>query len=511
MAPDILNMSRLLIAVLGFALLASTGVSSDSGVIANERRNLWGPQGPTGPTGPAGPPGPPGNDGDGPEGPRGPAGLRGVTGQPGPLGLKGDDGSPGSAGTPGGPGSPGSLGPAGPSGSQGPIGDKGSDGPGGTPGSPGGSGTPGQPGGSGPPGPPGGIGLPGPEGGFCESFRYCTTYLGPIGAKECVDVDNPCGPQACGLGGSYILESVACSGTTMSGQKAYFVGGYNAPSYDNIKPGFCFNPSNRSSVGDTYMHAVCKPDCAPQPPAPPPTCKTCLTVSVTLPGSGVESNYPPLSPDACSTLVSYLNANGCGSAPPGDLTFACAMKPAEVDYNGRYSSVVTVCAEGFDAINWQGSMDSVCATKITAMLGYPEFCDVYADVNNTCGPTSYYGRSCQNDGMIAPKPVQHVADMIFFKFKVQHFADMIAPKPVQHVADMIFFKFKDKINLVADMIAPKPVQLVADMTAPKPVQLVADMIAPKPVQLVADMIAPKPAQLVAYDLIWHDLVWPILV
>eukprot|EP00798_Chlamydomonas_sp_ICE-L_P032561 gene32560-17226_t len=194
-------------------------------------------------------------------------------------------------------------------------------------------------------------------------FVYCSTEIGPLAAHECADVDNPCGPAACGPG-SFVLESVACTGS-LNTDKLYFIGGYKEPSYYNIKPGYCMNQYNTSSTGPTTMH-------------------TCMDVSVVLPGAGVNSNNPSLSPDACTVLVDYLNSNGCGDAPPGDLVFTCAMAPMDMDYRGRFSSVVTVCAEGYESMTWMSSITEVCASRIAAELGYPEFCDVYVAINNTC-------------------------------------------------------------------------------------------------------------------------------
>eukprot|EP00798_Chlamydomonas_sp_ICE-L_P026921 gene26921-4544_t len=223
--------------------------------------------------------------------------------------------------------------------------------------------------------------------------KFVGTQIGPLAAHDCAHIDNPCSTAACGPG-SFVLESVSCTGS-LNTDKLFFIGGYKAPSYYNIKAGYCMNQYNVSSTGPTTMHAICKPDCNPHPPAPPPTCKTCMDVIVNLPGSGVNSNYPPLNSDACSVLTEYLNSDGCGDAGPGDLVFTCAMAPMEMDYNGRASSVVTVCAEGYNATSWMSSVTPVCASKIAATLGYPDFCDVYVAINNTCMSPVQYGSNCQ--------------------------------------------------------------------------------------------------------------------
>eukprot|EP00798_Chlamydomonas_sp_ICE-L_P001993 gene1993-33416_t len=202
--------------------------------------------------------------------------------------------------------------------------------------------------------------------------------IGPLAAHECANVDNPCGPAACGPG-SFVLESVSCSGS-LNTDRLFFIGGYKAPTYYNIKAGYCMNQYNMSADGPTTMVAICKPDCNPHPTAPPPTCKTCMDVAVVLPGSGVNSNNPSLSSDACAVLVDYLNSDGCGDAPPGDLVFTCAMAPMDMDYFGRFSSVVTVCAEGYESMTWMSSITEVCASRIAAELGYPEFCDCCCEV-----------------------------------------------------------------------------------------------------------------------------------
>lgn len=187
-----------------------------------------------------------------------------------------------------------------------------------------------------------------------------------------------------------LLESVTCTASSSAGNEMYLVSGYKAPLYSSVKPGCCMNQYSEMAT-DVTMHAICKPDCKPPPPAP---CKTCIEVRVVTNGNG---NNPPLDPADCgivSTWLMGLPQSGC-DAVVGNLKFTCTVAP-HTEVNGPViESILQVCAIGEDAEAFVNSWDDqVCSAILAGILGYGS-CDVYIKVDAPmCAPEKLWGAAC---------------------------------------------------------------------------------------------------------------------
>lgn len=169
----------------------------------------------------------------------------------------------------------------------------------------------------------------------------------------------------------------------------YLVSGFKAPVYSTVKPGCCMNQYSETAT-DVTMHAICKPDCTPPPPAP---CKTCMEIRVVTNGRGRNLPLDPADCDIVSSWLMGLPQSGC-NAVSGNLRFTCTVAPHNETVGTIQQSVLEVCAQGPDAAAFVNSWDDICSNILASVLQYNS-CDIYMTLTADCAPTYNWGTACQ--------------------------------------------------------------------------------------------------------------------